>query len=163
MCVCAGCECIYVPNQDFLISLQHDMIVGVFWPADSNTALMDKEFRHLRRSLLRSMAKKLTHPIYGLVHKDDDKFRGCEIVDWLSTTFDFRSRQRAVEFGRLLQASGIVYPLRRTKMEINGPRKNVRFSDKMRHWRFDFAAIDSQWPTGEYSTRWLLTDSPSLA
>lgn len=126
--------------------MRYDHLESLFWSKDVAKKVLDPEFRQVRRTMLRGMAKKLTHPLFGITCTGSDKFRGTEIVDWLCTNFDMRSRARGVEFGRLLHAAGILKPLRRNKTEINGPRKNVRFSDKMRHWRFAMEAIDRSWP-----------------
>jgi hypothetical protein len=99
----------------------------------------------VRRDFLRNIAKKLTHPLFGITpstREKEEKYRGFEIVDWLATNFGLQ-RKHAVELGQAMQAAGMIFPLKRLKA---APGKRVLFGDKMRHWRFDFAAIDKDWP-----------------
>lgn len=63
-------------------------------------------------------------------------------MDWLATNFGLQ-RKHAVELGQVMQAAGMLLPLKRLKA---APGKRVVFGDKMRHWKFDFAAIDKEWP-----------------
>jgi hypothetical protein len=102
------------------------------------------ELFQVRRDFLRNIAKKLTHPLFGITPSDltEDKYRGFEIVEWLAANFGLQ-RTHATELGQAMQVANMILPLKRLK---SAPGKRVAFGDKMRHWKFDYAAIDKDWP-----------------
>ena len=144
-----------VTLQKFLAScktISYDLLKSLMLVDVSDTKLLqkkleDKEFRGVRREFLRNMCKKLTHPLYGIGSSssggEEEKFRGFEIVDWFSSNLSLQ-RSHAVEIGQALHGAGVLVALRR--MYKSGVRKNIRFGDKMRHWKIDYAAIDPGWP-----------------
>ena len=100
--------------------------------------------QQIRRDFLRNIAKKLTHPLFGITPSTkEDKYRGFEIVEWLASNLGLQ-RKHAVELGIAMQASGMILPLKRLT-SVPG-KKRIVFGDKMRNWRFDYAAIDKDWP-----------------
>ncbi len=51
----------------------------------------------------------------------------------------------------LAKKAGMLVPLKR--LYKTAPGKRVHFGDKMRHWRFELAAIDKDWPAERYALR----------
>jgi len=43
-----------------------------------------------------------------------------------------------------MHSAGMLVPLKRLN---SAPNKRVVFGDKMRHWKFEYAAIDKDWPS----------------
>ena len=115
------------------------------------TDVGNQDFLRVRRDFLRNMGKKLTHPLFGITPStSEEKYRGCEIVEWLASNFSLQ-RSHAVEVGHAMQQAGFLVPLKR--LYKAAPGKRVQFGDKMRHWKFDLAAIDKDWPAERYAIR----------